>query len=346
MQFLRASVVVMAALGGVDAARGGVAPDYDFQWATIGAVGNEPWRGPPFSSIVEGRGSVGYEYRISKLELTTGQYLEFFNTFAPYDLQLAHDLTPGTWGATDINTPHTHFELRTDIPNAAMVPLNGISWRAAAMYCNWLHNGKATGLWAIQNGAYDTSTFGEAPDESITDQPTHSPGAKFWIPTLDEWLKSAHYDPSKGDDGGWWLYPTTSDTAPVPGRPGEPGAQTGAGLAFAEGFDPVFIPLGSYPDVQSPWGLLDCSGGASEWTEFLGFDSRGVKGSASTGESNRPAWDDQVTTLMGYSVDFALPSLRVASTVPSIGTGVGAVVFSLAASSRRRRSCGGYLAGT
>jgi hypothetical protein len=49
-------------------------------FVTVGAVGNAPWAGdgtPDDQSI--GRGSVGYEYRIGKFEITTAQYVEFLN---------------------------------------------------------------------------------------------------------------------------------------------------------------------------------------------------------------------------------------------------------------------------
>ena len=45
--------------------------------------------------------------------------------------------------------------------------------------------------------------------------------ASGWIPTQDEWMKAAHYDPNRygAGQGGWWLYSHRSDVAPVPGVP-------------------------------------------------------------------------------------------------------------------------------
>ncbi|HWL54687.1 MAG TPA: SUMF1/EgtB/PvdO family nonheme iron enzyme [Chthoniobacteraceae bacterium] len=40
----------------------------------------------------------------------------------------------------------------------------------------------------------------------------HSEDAVYWLPTEDEWYKAAYYDPTKGEAGGYWLYPTQSDT--------------------------------------------------------------------------------------------------------------------------------------
>ena len=48
------------------------------------------------------------------------------------------------------------------------------------------------------------------------------PGAKYWIPTADEWLKAAHYDPDKFGPGlgGYRLFPNSSDALTQPGTPG------------------------------------------------------------------------------------------------------------------------------
>jgi hypothetical protein len=137
----------------------------------------------------------------------------------------------------------------------------------SAISCNWLHNGRTTDPQGLLSGAYDLGTFGRLPDNTLTDQLTRSPGARFWIPSQAEWLTAAHYDPSKAGpgSGGWSQYPTSSDTAPVSGLPGTQGAQTSTGL-FQNSYS-----VRAYPTVQSPWGLLDTSGGGTEWTESILF---------------------------------------------------------------------------
>lgn len=169
-----------------------------------------------------------------------------------------------------------------------MRPVGNISWRMAAMYANWLHNDKSTDREAFLNGAYDVSTFGYS-GTTFTDQFAHHPTARFWIPTWDEWIKAAHYDPNRAGpgQGGYWTYPTTSDTIPAYGPPGErvrlggtPQPDANGPLAEANGgwsnlnfpgFNPFAVNLAAYPSVQSPWGLLDLAGGTSEWVEEIGF---------------------------------------------------------------------------
>ena len=58
-------------------------PSYGFDFATVGAVNNP---GTTFTLPGGDRsvGSVGYEYRISKTEVVTSQWLEFVRAYAPY----------------------------------------------------------------------------------------------------------------------------------------------------------------------------------------------------------------------------------------------------------------------
>ncbi len=253
-----------------DVARGQGVPDYGFDWVTIGNTNNAPYdrrtTNSPSLNFPAGRGSVGYEYRMSRLEITTGQWMEFVNTFTTQSDAMSfffHE--PAHWGGqSDLSYdgPGRLYELDPSIPNAAMAAVGGISWRDAARYCNWLNNGKSADVASLTTGAYDTSTWGPGPTGgSFTDAERHLPGARYWIPTLDEYLKAAHYDPNKGGEGvgGWWLYNNRSDTEPVSGPPGV--GETSAGTGDFR------IPLGSYPQTASAYGLLDLSGGASEWLE-------------------------------------------------------------------------------
>lgn len=247
-------------------------PDYGFDWSTIGDVGNAPYMGLDPQGQPLNRGSVPYVYRMAKMEITTAQWMEYVNTFSTQSDALTFFADPSYWGATpDFNYsgPGRRWRLRS-VPNAGLYPVSGITWREAAEYCNWLHNAKQSTLASIASGAYDTSTFINLPGNTYGDQAARSPGARFFIPTLDEWLKAMHYDPSRNGPGqaGWWLYSNASDVGPIPGPPGV--GTTSAAYIPDPVFDPFGawnIPLGSYPTTLSPWGMLDASGGASEWLE-------------------------------------------------------------------------------
>lgn len=317
-------------------------PSYDFDFVTIGAPGNAPWTGQDPWNLVSGRGSVDYNFRIGRLEVTTAQWMEFVNTYSVLGGQWTFFAGPVFWGAEIDPTysgPGQRYRLR-DVPHAAQMPVAGISWREGAQFCNWLHNDKSPGLSALQSGAYDTSTWGTGPGNTFTDHHQHLPGAKFWIPTLDEWLKAAYYDPDRYGPGqaGWWVFPHRSDTAPAGGPPGQGQANTGFELPAWGHWQ---IPVGSYPDVASPWGLLDLAGSAAEWLEEVYFPleptDRGIKGSWAGGMTG-PI--DQIWTVQGNWPWVAASDygIRIASAVPSPGTGaIAFLCFIWAANAPRRR---------
>lgn len=249
-------------------------PDYGFEFRTVGAVGNGAFNGPvpPGGDYVVGRGQVNYQYRAARTEISTSQWVEFLNAFAPFSNVDVDNLGPVHWGAgTTGLLPNGHFTYSViNEPGSGNFPVGGISWRDAARYCNWLQNGKRVDPSALVTGAYDTTTFGQRPDGTITDAPTRLPGALYFIPTLDEQLKAEHYDPNRFGvgQGGWWLNKNGSD---LPGTPGPPGVGT-TSAGYYSLTDPNIgwrVPLGAYASSLSPWGLLDTSGGASEWDEEL-----------------------------------------------------------------------------
>lgn len=238
------------------------------RWVLVDDRDNIPYGGGPGGELA-GRGSVPYEFRISRCEITTDDWLDFANTFATLSDEL-DELVVGQigWGArVDLSYqgPGNRYVYNTQLEFPGRAPIK-VTWRQVAMYCNWLHNGRSTNPASIQTGVYDTSTFGKH-DGGWTDQSTRSCDARFWIPSLDEYLKAAHFDPDKNGQGpGWWDYGHGSDDPPVQGIPGV--GHTVMGMDSADiGQSVQFYPLGAFVDVTSPWGLFDLIGGSPEWTE-------------------------------------------------------------------------------
>ncbi len=289
---------------------------------TIGAEGNEPYTGPDPFNLVANRGRVDYAYRIGRHEVTTAQWVDFLN--AMQFTNLSPYWEPFWWGGTIVETrPYFRFAVIDD--STANWPVGGIPWRAAAYYCNWLHNGRPTGFSSVWDGAYDAMTLYNDTITTVADQDTRHPDARYWIPSLDEWLKAVHYDPDRfgPGQGGWWDYPYRSNEPPVPGWPDE-GGETSAGVEGNLNFDADVwrIPLGSYPDSMTPWGLLDASGGGTEWLEewdrphIFGNRSRVADGSPITSTTA----SDAITLAGGGDPDKLAPyfmSVRIASRVPS-----------------------------
>ncbi len=301
---------VLYAAGGLASAQG--PPDYEFQWRTVGAPGNRPTNP---SEVVNNPalrlGAVPYQYRLTATEVTVSQWYDFVVAYArvaPGGGSFAEEFT-SPWIVPDGAGGYVYD------PATAQWPAN-VGWRYAAKFCNWLTNNKGTTLSAFETGAYDVATFTQNPDGSYNDQLTHTPGAMFWLPTRDEWTKGGYYDPNRygQGQGGYWRYPISSDLIPIGGPPGT-GAQTSADPTLSFNQYPE-IPVGSYPNSRSPWGLLDVSGSAREWTEqtFPGSGYRTICGSKIRSPSGEDAIDG--VTLPGNPT-FGLAGIRIASTIPA-----------------------------
>jgi hypothetical protein len=312
---VRASVAFLIAMGlVVPGARAGVMPpDYGFQWCTVGDPGNRLPNSAEsgWGSTQYPYGSVDHSYRLTKTEVTNAQYIEFVRAYLVFH--------PGVTNLTgisgfDIEVWGGSAQHNNGNPNFSA----NMSWEYAARFCNWLHNGKAMTADAFEQGVYDTSTFYRDQNGVAHHNATPAPGAKFWIPTLDEWIKAAYWDPAKNNGaGGYWMYPGMSDVPLVPGIPGiTPGAQTSTGTW-------VEPPVGYFPDVRSPWGLLDTSGGVAEFTSSVDYGPQGPGfGIGGTSSYDRTSID-RLRYAFGGDAIWNLSSdgygLRLASVVPSAG---------------------------
>ncbi|MGE3109886.1 MAG: hypothetical protein AB7G11_13535, partial [Phycisphaerales bacterium] len=125
-----------------------------------------------------------------------------------------------------------------------------------------------------------------------------------------------YYDPHRYGPGqeGYWLYPDGGNEPLISGYP-ENGGETSAGLRLG---DPGarWLDVGSYPDVQSPWGLLDGSGGEDEWLEtLLGPRERWKKGSQQFGGASDPI--DRLDRAEGAPPNVGGRGFRLASAIPT-----------------------------
>lgn len=322
-------------------------PSYGFHFVTVTDAGNAAYAGPPlYGELPVGRGRVDYEYRMARTETSTAHWMHFLNTFSQTSNPPPHfdPFANVHWGAEADPTyagPGIRYRLR-GLPSAGAFPVTGISFNMAMLYCNWLHNGQSLAPASLRTGAYDMALVpaGTAPSQHL--YPTHEPGARFWIPTLDEWLKASQYDPDRFGPGvgGWWQYRNSSDE---PGTPGPPGVgTTSAGWEDPAGNAGEWrIPLGAYPGSVSPWGLLDTSGGAAEWTEEIsGADPTSERfamfPAAGAGALQYSEWIGAAYSAHATGLD-ALTGLRLAAAVPTTPTLMLATPALWHVSRRRRR---------
>ena len=165
-------------------------------------------------------GEVEYSYRISKYEVTNGQYIEFLNAVASKD---AHGLynslmesdPSGGIIRRDTNGSYT-YEVK---PGRLNNPVAFVSFFDAMRFANWLENGQPTGPQdssTTEDGVY---LIGNGINE------VRATSSRYFLPGEDEWYKAA-YHKNDGATGNFWKYPTSSDTVPFSAKPPGDDAQT------------------------------------------------------------------------------------------------------------------------
>ena len=152
-------------------------------------------------------GYVGYEYQIGKYEVTAGQYTEFLNAVAKADPNGLYHPSMGSpsvvLGANIKRTgsaPTFSYSVAADWANR---PVNWVSYWDAARFANWLHNGQPTG--PQDPGTTEGGAYHDVGNQTLFGR---NAGAKFFIPTENEWYKAAYHDQSAGLAASYFDYPT------------------------------------------------------------------------------------------------------------------------------------------
>jgi formylglycine-generating enzyme required for sulfatase activity len=225
-------------------------------------------------------------------EVTIQQYADFLNAVAasdPYQLynpSMETDLTVAGIARSGNSGAYTYRVIGPSgaTPSGASSPGNRpiayVSWFDAARFANWMHNGKGAG--DTENGAYtlNGATSGMAVAANA--------GAKFHIPTPDEWYKAAYYSPTLNHrKGGYYVFATQSNATPgsVPDnditkrhRPNQANYFNG-GFAVTQAITPspsqnYLTDVGAFSKSASFYGTFDQAGNVYEWTDGNGSGSQ------------------------------------------------------------------------
>ena len=347
---IREGVIALSAFaaGGLALASPPTTTMYGHEFVTVGAPGNQG------AQILDNDGigplirvgAVNYEFRVSRHEVTRGQWLEFIDAQRAFLPQNFSPLNPGFTGRAaeyigiGPDGLPAYQVTRPDLLNIPAVP----SWEFVARYMNWLHNGKkplgqATAA-DFETGAYTVANFG------VNEPATRNADARFFIMNADEWTKAVYYDPNRyGDgEGGYWMNPGSSNDPLTPGAPGV--GETSAGWSWSGAGLSGPPPVGAY-GVETPWGLLDASGGAREWLEMfpqesIGYGTEGLRrpiaGSSTEGFSpgSNPLANDAIGVFsIGFS-NLSTHGFRVGAVIPSPPAGA-AIACAMVFAARRRR---------
>lgn len=226
----------------------------------VGNIGNQ--------ADLTGYGAVSYSFKISKYETTVDQYTKFLNAVATTDFYKLYNTSMNS-GAI-IQNGVSNNRSYSVVAGYSQKPISYVSWFDAARYCNWLHNGAVIGA-STETGAY---TLNGATNGIVL----KNIGARYWIPTEDEWYKAAYFDPVAG---GYWRYATKSNTI----------SDSQANLGRSGG-NP-FTDVGYFNSYASAYGTYDQTGNASEWNDaVIGINARGARGGAFFGGAPDPSVRD------------------------------------------------------
>ncbi|MFY8121703.1 MAG: SUMF1/EgtB/PvdO family nonheme iron enzyme, partial [Burkholderiaceae bacterium] len=272
-----------------------------------------------------GFGAVGYRYAIGTFEVTAGQYAAFLNAVARADPYGLYDSNPGdmaTWPTGPriqrSGSPGAYtYAVAADYANR---PINFISWGDAARFVNWLHNGQpigAQGPATTERGAY---TLDGATTDAALLAVTRSPGARFALPTEDEWYKAAYFDPAITAANKYWTFATRSNATPsnqlLTPDPGNSANFFQNNVYSLPGF--LRTNVGDFENSPGPWGTFDQMGNVGEWTETLRGAVFAVRGeSYSTGDSGGTQLGHRFVRAVAASEEETKSGFRVVSTLLS-----------------------------
>lgn len=323
--------------------------EVSFEWAEVGNPGNNP--DALNEASIPGIGSVDYPYRISKHLVTNNQYAEFLNAVASSD----SDDVGRLWIEAMGSDPRGGITRSGSIgsytyavrPNMGNKPVNLVSSLSAMRFVNWLHNGQPVGeqdVSTTEDGVYAIA-------DGVSE--TRAAGAKFFIPTENEWYKAAYHQPSAdgGDVDDYWLYSTASNDIPTVATANATGDVNNPGTNVANynngadwnGQDGNLTSVGSAgAGSESYYGTSDQSGNVLEWTETVAsaLESRVVRGGSWDNAENLMQSSSQTSfgvifgdQRLGFRVASA-PSFQINDTVsdawyyqPTSGQGFFIIVW-------------------
>jgi hypothetical protein len=221
----------------------------------------------------------------------------------------------------------------------------GVTWPSGARFLNWEYNTNAdgtpktagnTGDKLTENGLYVIATgmrdiAGNA-DVAPTDYCALTPGAKFYLPSEDQYYKAAFYkrnvDTNNQLTAEYWMYPTKNDFPPgnVIGAPNavnyyvstnQDNTNSGwfsfnhSNYKFTNlGLAPYLTAAGAFYNASGPYGTFDMGGNVSQWLNAPAGNAsstRPIRGGGWGKDNQWPVGSDQLSKNKGAaSVDASL----------------------------------------
>jgi len=221
---------------------GSGANQFTIDFTTIGNPGNA-------ADPLTGYGSVGYNYRIATYETSINQILSATSN-----------------GLVGVSAGSQYWNTNWN------TPAFGISWLQAAAFVNWLNT--STGHHAAYNltytgGVYSMALWQSGQSGYDPSNPFRNSLSTYFLPSENDWYKAAYYDPNKNSgSGGFWLYPTGSDTPPTPIDNQNAGSVSGTAIYNGQySYDLNRAAAVNKAGGLSPYGTMGQGGNVWDMTE-------------------------------------------------------------------------------
>jgi formylglycine-generating enzyme required for sulfatase activity len=291
-----------------------------------------PVGNPGNAADTTGYGAVAYIYNIGKYDVTNAQYAEFLTAKAtssdPLALWNSNMGSDAEGGITRSGTGPYTYSIK---PGQGNEPVVDVTWYDTIRFANWLTNGQGNG--DTETGSY--TLLGGTPTPSNYSTISRNAGAQWVLPNENEWYKTAYYEPSlNGGSGGYWLYPTRSNTAPIWELSTAVGPNAGTNSAnyrdatngYARTGSSSYTPtqnyltdVGAYPNSVSAYGTLDQGGDVWQYIEaFIDGSScclRGGSWISSPSDLASSTRSSSIPWLQYFDTGFRVASVPEPSTI-------------------------------
>ncbi|HEY5052585.1 MAG TPA: hypothetical protein VII45_04165 [Solirubrobacterales bacterium] len=179
--------------------------------------------GPPACQEV---GGVKYRYGIGQLEVTVTQWVAFLNTVDPAGRNkhrlYSSDESSSAWpkyGQIDFSSSAAdghHYSVAS--PEWADKPYGFANFLRSARFVNSLYNGRLLSKHVSAEAGFRYVTYrvrlSKLTEHGMYDMTkpatTRSAKSGFVVPSQNEWIKAAYYDPNGGGAYSYWKYPTNA----------------------------------------------------------------------------------------------------------------------------------------
>jgi formylglycine-generating enzyme required for sulfatase activity len=228
-------------------------------------------------------GSVGYEYRIGKFEVSEDMIEKYNANFGT-----ANNL------------------VITKDNRGSAKPATSVSWNEAARFVNWLNTstGNQAAYKFTTSGVNDNIALWTSGDAGYdVNNKYRNSLAKYVLPSYNEWYKAAYYNPN---DSNYYNFTNGSDTEPTAVVSGTTTGTAVYGQSFGQGPANVNDAGG-----LSPYGVMGLGGNVWEWEESSGDLLNSSSSSSSTRGFRGGDWSNNSGGLSSSTRgSYASPSYR------------------------------------